>query len=390
MPRPEPVTATSRPTDDGGEGPSIGFYIPNLTVGGAEQVTVNIVNGLYRRGYDVELVLSHPYGKLHTEIDEDVPVATLGQSRVPVAGITAHVPRLVSYLENTEPDALLSQVTHANTVCLAAAKFADSRTKVVPTEHNAFDVEPAGSLKSKLLRRLAVRLLPSADRVIAVSEGVSDSLVEQMSLRADDVTVLHNPIEIERVRERARRPVDHRWIEDDGLQVILFVGRLDSQKDLETWLRSFARVHEARPDTRAVVAGQGPLRDDLRETAAQMGLGDVVSIPGYVDNPYRFMEQASAFLLTSRFEGLPTVLIEAMACGCPVVSTDCPSGPREILADGQYGRLTPVGDPTEIATAVEETLDEETDTTALRRRADDFSPGEVLDDYEQFIQTHVR
>ncbi|MBV0902719.1 glycosyltransferase [Haloarcula salina] len=390
MTRPDSATDSSRAVDEDGERPSLGFYIPNLTVGGAEQVTVNIVNGLSRRGYDVELVLSHPYGKLHSEIDEDVPVVALGDSRVPVAGITAHVPKLVSYLEESEPDALLSQVTHANTVCLAASLVADTRTKLIPTEHNAFDVEPATTLKSKLLRKLAVRLLPSADRVIAVSQGVSDSLVEQMSLREDDVTVLHNPIEIERVRERAHQSVDHEWIEDDDLDVVLFVGRLDSQKDLQTWLRAFDRVHESRPDTRAVVAGQGPLREELHDSAEQMGISDAVSVPGYVDNPYRYMHRASVFLLTSRFEGLPTVLIEAMACGCPVVSTDCPSGPREILADGQYGRLTPVGDVSEIATAVEKTLDDETDTSALKRRANDFSPAEVLDDYERFIQTSLR
>lgn len=371
------------------DGPSLSFYIPNLTVGGAEQVTINVVNGLFRRGHDVELVLSHPYGKLQSEIDSGVPVVALGESRVPFAGILAHIPRLVTYLEETQPDALISQVTHANVVCLLAGRLADADTTMVPTEHNAFDVEPPESLKSTLLRRLAVHTLPTADELIAVSQGVADSLVTKTGVGNDDVHVLHNPIDVSAIRERATEPVEHEWIEDDDLDVVLFVGRLHPQKDLETWLRAFERVHQSNPDTRAVIAGQGPLQDDLSATAARLGIANVVSVPGYVDNPYRFMDQASVFLLSSRFEGLPTVLIEAMACGCPVVSTDCPSGPSEILGDDTYGRLVPVGDEQRIAAAVERTLTDPIDAALLRQRADDFEPSVVLDEYERFIESSL-
>lgn len=378
---------TSLETD--ADGPSLSFYIPNMTVGGAEQVTINIVNGLFGRGYDVELVLSHPYGKLQSELDDGVPVVALGESRVPVAGIFAHVPRLVRYLEETQPDAFISQVTHANVVCLLAGRLADADTTMIPTEHNAFDVEPPDSLKSSVLRRLAVRTLPTADELIAVSQGVADSIVTKTGVGTDDVHVLHNPIDVGAIRERATEPVEHDWIEDDDLDVVLFVGRLHPQKDLDTWLRAFERVHQSHPATRAVIAGQGPLQEDLIETAARLGIADVVSVPGYVDNPYRFMQQASVFLLSSRFEGLPTVLIEAMACGCPVVSTDCPSGPSEILGDDRYGRLVPVGDEGRIATAVERTLADPVDSAVLRQRAEDFEPSVVLDEYERFVATHI-
>jgi glycosyltransferase involved in cell wall biosynthesis len=127
----------------------------------------------------------------------------------------------------------------------------------------------------------------------------------------------------------------------------------------------------------------------LKETAIQLGIEDAVSIPGYIDNPYRFMQQASVFLLSSRFEGLPTVLIEAMASGCPVVSTDCPSGPREILNDGEYGQLTPVGNVEEITAAVEQTLEDPVDSSTLRERADDFAPTVVLNEYEGFIDAYL-
>lgn len=389
MARSDVTTSKQSSSKAAADGPSLSFYIPNLIVGGAEQVTLNIVNGLFQRGYDVELVLSHPHGKLRSEIDSGVPVVALGESRVPIAGIVAHIPRLVAYLDENQPDALISQVTHANVVCLMAGRLASAETRIVPTEHNAFDVEPPESIKSQILRRLAVRVLPTADELIAVSQGVADSLVTKTGLQTDDVHVLHNPIDIEGVRERATNPVDHRWIEDDELDVVLFVGRLHPQKDLETWLRAFARVHQSNPDTRAVIAGQGPLQEDLTDTATKLGIEDVVSIPGYVDNPYRFMHQASVFLLSSRFEGLPTVLIEAMACGCPIVSTDCPSGPAEILDNGEYGRLTPVGNVDAIATAVEQTLEDPVESSILSQQADDFAPGVVLDEYERFIDAYL-
>jgi glycosyltransferase involved in cell wall biosynthesis len=368
---------------------SLTFYIPNLVVGGAEQVTVNIVNGLARRGYDVELVLSHPVGELRSAVTAEVAVTELAQSRIPIVGIGAHLPRLVSYLDDAEPTALFAQKTDASVVCLAADRLADAETTVVPTEHLAFATTPAPSVKSRVVRRLAGQLYPSADRIVAVSQGVADSLVDQLDVQRERVSVLYNPVELDTIRERARDPVEHAWVEDDDVDVVLFVGRHHPQKDLGTWLRAFARVHETAPDTRAVIAGTGERTEHLQALADRLGMTDVVSFPGYIDNPYRYMDRAGVFLLSSRFEGLPTVLVEAMACGCPVVATDCPSGPREILADGEYGQLVPVGDVTELASAVEEALEDPVDADLLCARADDFAPEVVLDEYERFLRTEI-
>jgi len=138
-----------------------------------------------------------------------------------------------------------------------------------------------------------------------------------------------------------------------------------------------------------VIAGEGSCRDDVRALADRLDVADFVSLPGYVDNPYGYMRRADALLLSSRYEGLPTVLIEALACGCPIVATDCPSGPREILAEGQYGRLVPVGDIERMADAVVATLDDPPEREGLMSRADDFRPERILDEYERFIQRHV-
>lgn len=367
----------------------LSFFIPDLTLGGAEQVTVNLVNGLAARGYNVELLLSRFEGKLTSRLTSGVPVIKLAPSRTPVFGIGMHLPALVSYLRREKPAALFSHMSHASVVCLAANRIIDIDTQVIPTEHKAFGVSPDSTLKSWTVRKLVPYLYPTADRIIAVSEGVATSIVGQTSVEREGVSVLHNPIDIHSVRERAREPVAHEWFNDDELDVLLFVGRIERQKDLETWLRAFERVHDRNRRVRAVIAGEGSRRADLQRLTDRLGIADVVSIPGYVENPYGYMRRASLFLLSSQYEGLPTVLIEALACGCPVVATDCPSGPREILADGAYGNLVPVGDVTGLADAAEEALNDPIHPNKLRERANEFAPEAVLDDYECFITDHI-
>ncbi|MFD1600086.1 glycosyltransferase [Halobellus rarus] len=384
------VTGPEHSGQDGkSDRPRLAFYIPNLSVGGAEQVTVDIVNGLAARGQDVELIISHATGELLPKVSDEVRVTILGSTRLPVVGIVAHVPALARYLRRVEPAAIFPQMTHASVTCLAARRLVDVETAVFPTKHCAFGESDEVTLKSEALRRLATALFPTADGIIGVSRGVADSLIEKMDLDPDRVSVLHNPVEIESIRERANQPVDHEWVEDDDVDIVLFVGRLERQKDLETWLRTFARVQEQNPDTRGIVAGKGSQREALQSLAAELGIEDVVSIPGYVENPYRFMHKASTFLLTSRYEGLPTVIIEALACGCPVVATDCPSGPREILAEGEYGQLAAVGDVDGLADAVVQTLADPLPAAVLRGRAENFAPDPILDEYERFIRTHV-
>lgn len=367
----------------------LSFYIPSLAVGGAEQVTVSIVNGLVERGYDIDLAVSYPGGELRSALADDVGVTELGALRVPVAGIGAHLPALAKYLSRTDPTAVFTQKLDASVVCLAANRLANTHTKVVPTIHSAFGMASERTVKSRALDAFAARVLGSADRVVAVSQGVADSVVDATAVRPDDVSVLHNPVDVDSVRRRSREPVDDAWVERDDVDLVLFVGRLERQKDLETWLRTFARVHQDHPNARGIIAGKGSQRDRLQALATALDLDDVVSIPGYVDNPYRYMRRADVFVLSSRFEGLPTVLIEALACGCQIVATDCPCGPREILRDGEFGHLAPVGDVEALARGVDASLVNPVPAELLERRADDFAPGVVLNEYEQFIDTHV-
>jgi glycosyltransferase involved in cell wall biosynthesis len=364
----------------------LAFYVPSLTVGGAERVTVSVANGLAERGYDVHLLVSYYEGSFVSEVDEAVTVFDLATPKVPGLGIGASVPRLVSYFRRQSPSMLFAQMIYASDVVLVAHMLAGSDALVVPTVHNTVGMyDPP---KERLVQRLATLLSGRADRFVAVSDGAARSVADELAVPAENVSVLHNPIPVDDVRARACEAANHEWIEADEYDVVLGIGRLAPQKDFETFLRAFAHVNEADPDTRAIVVGRGPDRERLAATARELGIDDLVQFTGYVDNPYSYMAGADVLAMSSIHEGLPTVLIEALACGCPVVSTDCPSGPRTILEDGKYGPLVDVEDPTALGEAVLSTLESPPDSSMLVERARDFAPEEVLDDYESFITTH--
>jgi len=361
----------------------VALYVPALRVGGAQHVTVNIANGFADRGYPVDLVVSYARGGFSDQVAADVNLVDLETPEWPGIGIGASVPALRRYLQRREPAILLSAMTFANVIALAADRVSDSETRIVPTEHDEFGMDRRP--KSRLVSRLAARLYPSADHVLGVSAGVVDSVVRHTPLTEDDVSVMYNPIEVEEIAARATESIDHRWATDSSIDLVFTVGRLEPQKALPTLIDAFASVVERRPDARLVVAGRGSRAEALREQVTERGLEDVVGLPGYVDNPYAFMANAATFALSSKHEGLPTVLIEALACGCPVVSTDCPSGPAEILQDGEYGRLVPVDDPEALADGIAATIDDPPPADRLRGRADDFARETVIEEYVRFV-----
>jgi len=365
----------------------IAFYIPSLTVGGAERVTVSVANGLAKRGYEVDLVVSFNTGAFRAEVDERVTIVDLDTPKVPVLGIGASVPCLSQYLSARSPSILFSQMTYANDIYLVSQLVSGSDTISVGTIHNTLGMQEES--KEKFVQMLQRRLAGQADQFVAVSDGVAESVVENVGVHREKVTVLHNPIPVRDVQQQAQESVDHRWLDSPEHEVILGVGRLERAKNFSSFLRAFSHLHESRPQTRAIIVGKGSKRAELEALAAELDIEDVVSFPGFVDNPYGYMGGASVLAMSSIHEGLPTVLIEALAAGCQVVSTDCPSGPAEILNNGEYGRLTPVGDDTELAEAIEATLDSPLPADRLIERANDFAPDAVIDEYEAFVHQYV-
>ena len=201
----------------------------------------------------------------------------------------------------------------------------------------------------------------------------------------ENIRVIYNPVVTPELLEKAKEPLDHPWFARGEPPVILGVGRLHLQKDFPTLIRAFALVRQHKP-TRLMLLGEGPDRYKLEALIDELGLTNEIALPGFISNPYAFISKASVFVLSSLYEGLPTVLIEAIAVGTVIVSTDCPSGPAEILDSGKYGCLVPVGDIKALSEAILNTLDQPTDSEALRQRAQQFSYETAVNKYLELLK----
>jgi glycosyltransferase involved in cell wall biosynthesis len=240
----------------------------------------------------------------------------------------------------------------------------------------------AGSLrwKHRFLPPLARRTYLMADAIVAVSEGVAQDLVAHAGVSRERITKIYNPVVTAELLVRAKEPLDHPWLKPGEPPIILGTGRLVSPKDFSTLLRAFARVRAQRK-SRLIILGEGNRRNELEYLAQKLGVSNDVALPGFVANPCAYMARASVFVLSSAWEGFGNVIVEALACGCPVVSTDCPNGPSEILGDGAYGPLVPVGDDAAMADAILAILESSTESGRLQARAAEFSAERAVDDY---------
>ncbi len=330
----------------------LAIFLPSLAGGGAERVSLNLAREVANRGVDVDLVVSQAVGPYISEIPDGVRLVDLEASRVATS-----LPGLVRYLRCNRPDAMLTVMSHANVVGVTAASIARTSTRVVTSEHDTLSqvTERTTRRRARGMPYLVAKTYPRADAIIAVSSGVADDLSTVTGLPRDDIDVIYNPVVTPEVEEAAKQAVDHPWFEPGQPPVVLGIGRLAPKKDFPTLMRAFARVREHSP-ARLVILGDGPDREDLDRLARELGIEQDVSMPGFVDNPFSYLRAASVFVLSSRWEGLPTVLIEALYCGTPVVATDCPSGPREILSDGRYGVLVPVDDVEAITAGIDRAI----------------------------------
>ncbi len=345
-----------------------------MKVGGAQRIALNLCTGLIKKGYDVDLLLVEAEGDLISEVPEEVSVIDLDASRV----VTSTVP-LRRYLRESTPDVLYSMMIEVNIAAVVARQLAGTDTRLVISEHNTPTVSAEG-LKDQLALHLATLTYQQADHVVTVSEGVRNDLLDVVNISEEEITVIHNPIDVERIRNQATESVEHRWFTDPLVSVVMSAGRHAPQKGFDTLLRAFSRLEDS--NTRLVLLGEGNETESLRTLATQLGIENQVDFPGFVDNPFKYMASADVFVLSSWYEGFGNVLIEAMATGCPVVSTDCPSGPNEILKDGAYGPLVPVKDAAAMSNAIEDVLADPIDESVLASRADDFSIDTVVERYE--------
>jgi glycosyltransferase involved in cell wall biosynthesis len=263
---------------------------------------------------------------------------------------------LARYLRRRRPDVLVAALAHANIVAVGARWLARVDTALVITHHLGLSTEKA-TFAARRWSALRAWFYPRADAIVAVSKDMAVDLARSIGVPPDRVDVILNPVISPGLNALAASRLDHPWFAAGQPPVVIGVGRLESQKDFPTLLRAFALVRQQRP-ARLLILGEGSERPALEALVRELGLVDDVQLPGFVENPYAYLARAAVFALSSVYEGLPTVLIEALAIGTPVVSTDCQDGPREILDDGRLGRLVPVRDPAALAGAIVATLGE--------------------------------
>jgi glycosyltransferase involved in cell wall biosynthesis len=365
---------------------SAAIYIHDLSPGGVERRSLVLARELQARDVDVTLVVHQRRGELLPLLPEGIPVVDLRTRRT-----LQDVSRLKHYLRDARPDVLMANVDHNNIAAALGKRLSGTGTKLVICQHNPLTASFHATVNWKhRLVPMFYRLLSSCiDHAVAVSKGIAAELVE-VGLSSPKVSTIFNAVIGDDFVARSQAPVEHPWLTNKDRLVFVTAGRLVEMKDHRTLLQAFAIHLRSRP-ARLVVLGAGPKLAELQVLAETLGIVEHVAFEGFVQNPLPYMRAADGFVLSSRSEGFGNVLVEAMGCGTPVVSTDCPFGPADILADGQYGVLVPPRDPEALATGLAQLLDSRGKWPAerLRERAGTFSYGACADAYAGLFHSLV-
>lgn len=349
--------------------PRIACFFSTSGHSGVDRAAKHLIPALARRGYRVDLLKVRRHGPHLDAIPDGVSVVDLGSRHT-----YACVPALVRYLRRERPAVMLSDKDRVNRTALLAGwiarRLAGAPTRLVFSSGTTISIDLAtrGELERWVQRNSMGRLYPFADQVIVTSTGVADDMARYTGLARDRIRVVPSPVVPAWLFTADLARPDHPWLGRSDVPLILGAGELCGRKDFETLLHAFARVRAQRP-CRLMILGQGRARERLLALASELGVAEDVALPGFVPEPYAFMAHADLFAFTSRWEGLGFVIIEALAVGTPVVATDCPSGPREILQDGRIGPLVPVGDEAGLAAAIIQTLDAPPPEALLRDAA---------------------
>jgi len=318
----------------------LAIFLPGMYEGGAERVMLNLAEAILKKGVEIDLVLARGEGPNLPLVPPGVRVIDLHARNT----LSSTFP-LANYLNRDKPDALLSGL-FANIVAIWAGMLSRSRTRLVICEHNTLSEQSAlnrADWRFRMMPTLARWFYPRADQIVAVSMGVKQDLSNVTGLPDSRIQVIYNPVITPKILRKGLAHPPHPWFQVGSDPVILAVGRLVPVKEFDALISVFSRVIRQMP-SRLMILGEGPERQNLENLIQELGLEDSVTLPGFLEDPYPFISHASLFVLCSRHEGLPGALIEAMAFGIPLVATDCPSGPREILEDGRQGALVPVED----------------------------------------------
>ena len=359
----------------------VSILVPDLRGGGAERVNVVLARELCARGVDVELIVLQLSGSLIEILPANIKVVELGASRIRDAVLP-----LTRYLRRERPDALLAAMWPLTIVAILARILARTQTRVVVSEHSTLSLTP-------VFRRFAHRWIipwtirlfyPKADAVIAVSNGVAQDLMQLGNLPEHSIHVVYNPANPDASDMASSNPDFTYWKRPEAAKVIA-IGSLKPQKDYPTLLRAIYLLRKVRA-VELLILGEGAERVNIENLVSELDLSDVVHLPGFVISPIPYLKSADLFVLASAWEGFGNVIVEALACGIPVVSTDCRSGPSEVLDNGKYGRLVDVRNPEALAEGMNQMLEHPPERRRLVERANEFGADRAARHYYALLR----
>jgi glycosyltransferase involved in cell wall biosynthesis len=363
--------------------PTVSMFIPSMHGGGAQRVVLNLANAFVQRGLPVNLLLAQARGPYLSDVASEVRIIDFDVKRSVFA-----LPHLVRHMRRERPNFLLSALNYANLLAMWAAMIARTETKTILTVHSTLSRDTNTGLQGVKERALPVLMrwaYPRSNAVVVVSEGAAQDLKQQINLPDWQVKVINNPVVTPDMIRKAKEPPPA-IIKNIEEPIILGAGRLNPHKDFETLVRAFRRVRQ-QCEAQLIIIGEGGEREALESLINKLGQSDSVQMPGFFGNPYPVMARSNVFVLSSSSEGFGNVLVEAMAMGVPVVSTDCPNGPAEILEGGKWGKLVPVGDARAMSKAICETLKNPPDPGGLLRRAGKFTSERIAEKYLDLISS---
>ena len=359
--------------------PDISVVIGSMRIGGAERATMHLINGLSKKGLKVDLVLLFKAGDFLDSIDPNINIVNLNKRKAS-QGIGA----FRKYLKQNNPEKLFVVQNHIQLMVLIAAKLTGWKGKIILNEQSTFSRNLIG-FKGSIQQKLSKLLFPGADSITAVSEGVAADLKRNFPGMKAKISVIPNAVITEHLYKVKDKPVSHPYF-NTGNPVFISAGRFIKSKNFDLLIKAF-KVYNKDNMARLIILGDGEERHHLKRLVAALNMTDMVSFPGFVPDPCSYFSKADLFISSSDYEGLPGVIIEALACGCKVVSTDCDNGPAEILQNGKFGFLCPVGNVNYMAEAIDLAVNSKVDKISLVERANYFHVDRIVAEYLKLINS---
>jgi len=359
------------------------IILSSFKSGGAEKMMIHLANGFASNGYSLALFVIRPVGPLKSLVNRNINVVEAPNLK----SIYFYIPWLAYQLIKINPTRIISSQRHINIITMISALSTFNARKVVLREANPPTVSiKRGNSKSSFNTFLAKCIYPLAWKYVAISEHVKFDMAKHYNLDYERIKVIYSPIITESFSDLCKEDLNDDWVKSDN-KLILSVGRISPVKDYLTLIKAFNKIGSQEKFQLLILGNHADMEyfHLLKREIENYKLNDFVKFTGFVENPYAYMSKADLFVLSSKWEGFGNVLVEALACGCPVVSTDCPGGPREILDNGKYGKLVPVGDADEMAKAILSSLESPTNKKTLINRGYEFTQEKSVNEYLNYI-----